>query len=84
MGGIDAVPLLRELDPSMKLIVSSGYSDATVMSNFRKYGFDAVLPKPWSIVEVSEVLRSVIASDNGGRRAPTAGPAAGSPRDDRG
>jgi CheY-like chemotaxis protein len=84
MGGVDAVPLLRELDPSVKLIVSSGYSDATVMSNFRKYGFDAVLSKPWSIAEVSGVLRSVIASENGGRRAPATGPAAGSPHDDRG
>jgi CheY-like chemotaxis protein len=63
MGGMEAVGRLKELDPSMKLIVSSGYSDATVMSNFRKYGFDDVLPKPWRIAEVSEVFRGVLASD---------------------
>lgn len=60
MGGMEAVAPLRELDPSVKLVVSSGYSDAAVMSNFRKYGFDDVIPKPWSIAELSEVLRRVL------------------------
>jgi two-component system, cell cycle sensor histidine kinase and response regulator CckA len=60
MGGIEAVAQLRELDSSVKLVVSSGYSDATVMSNFRKYGFDDVLQKPWRIAEVSQVLRRVL------------------------
>jgi signal transduction histidine kinase/ActR/RegA family two-component response regulator len=63
MGGIEAVARLKGLDPSLKLIVSSGYSDATVMSNFRKYGFDDVLPKPWRIAEVSQVLRRVLAGN---------------------
>jgi len=64
MGGMEAVGRLKELDPSVKLVVSSGYSDATVMSNFRKYGFDDVLPKPWRIAEVSLVLRRVLASNS--------------------
>src|SRR5260370_39156204 len=46
MGGVEAASKLREIDPSAKLIVSSGYSDAPVMSEFRKYHFDAALPKP--------------------------------------
>jgi signal transduction histidine kinase/ActR/RegA family two-component response regulator len=61
MGGLETVSRLKEIDPSVRLIVSSGYSDATVMSNFRKYGFDDVLPKPWRITEVSQVLRRVLA-----------------------
>ena len=63
MGGLEAVARLKELAPSMKLVVSSGYSDATVISNFRKYGFDGVLPKPWKLAEVSQVLRKVFVSD---------------------
>jgi len=47
----------------VKLIVSSGYSDAPVMSDFRKYGFDDVLPKPWLIATVSEVVRRVLVRD---------------------
>jgi CheY-like chemotaxis protein len=33
MGGIEAAVRLKELDPSLKLIVSSGYSGAAVMSD---------------------------------------------------
>ena len=51
MGGIEAAAKLKECDPDVKLIVSSGYSDAPVMSDFRKYGFDDVLPKPWVIAD---------------------------------
>jgi signal transduction histidine kinase/ActR/RegA family two-component response regulator len=60
MGGIEAAAKLKELDPAAKLIVSSGYSDAPVMSNFADYGFDGVLPKPWTAAELSELLRRVL------------------------
>jgi signal transduction histidine kinase/ActR/RegA family two-component response regulator len=60
MGGIEAAAKLRESDPSLKLIVSSGYSDSAVMSDYRKYGFDDVIPKPWVIDEVGEVFRRVL------------------------
>ncbi len=60
MGGLEAAARLKELDPSMKLIVSSGYSGAPVMSDFRKFGFDDVIRKPWSIAEVSQVFRRVL------------------------
>ena len=63
MGGAEAAVRLKALDPSLKLIVSSGYSDAPVMSDFRKYGFDDVIPKPWVIAEVSEVFRRVLVPD---------------------
>ena len=60
MGGVETAAKLKELDPSLKLIVSSGYSDAPVMSGFRDYGFDAVILKPWTVSEISEVLRRVL------------------------
>jgi two-component system cell cycle sensor histidine kinase/response regulator CckA len=60
MGGVEAAAKLKELDPSLKLIVSSGYSDAQVISDFRKYGFDDVIPKPWAIAQVGEVFRRVL------------------------
>ena len=63
MGGVEAAAKLKELDPSLKLIVSSGYSDAPVMSHFAEYGFDAVIVKPWTVKEMSEVLRRVLVAD---------------------
>jgi two-component system cell cycle sensor histidine kinase/response regulator CckA len=62
MGGLEAATKLRDLDPSAKLIVSSGYSDAPVMSHFSEYGFDAVIEKPWTVQGMSEVLRTVFAA----------------------
>ena len=61
MGGVEAAAKLKELDPSSKLIVSSGYSASPAMSEFTTYGFDAVLPKPWSMPDVSAVVRRVLA-----------------------
>jgi signal transduction histidine kinase/ActR/RegA family two-component response regulator len=60
MGGMEAAARLKQLDPSAKLIVSSGYSDAPVMSHFSDYGFDAVILKPWTVKEISDVLRGVL------------------------
>jgi CheY-like chemotaxis protein len=59
MGGVEAAAALKVLYPSLKLIVSSGYSDASVMSDFRRFGFDDVLPKPWSMAHLSEVFQRV-------------------------
>jgi signal transduction histidine kinase/ActR/RegA family two-component response regulator len=64
MGGVEAAALLKDLDPSAKLIVSSGYSEAPVMSHFTEYGFDAVILKPWTVKEMSEVLRHVLVADS--------------------
>jgi signal transduction histidine kinase/ActR/RegA family two-component response regulator len=67
MGGIETAARLKELDASLKLIVSSGYSDAPVMSDLRAYGFDDVVPKPWTVAQMSEVLRRVLVGDRKSR-----------------
>jgi signal transduction histidine kinase/CheY-like chemotaxis protein len=63
IGGLEAAAMLKHSDPSARLIVSSGYSDAPVMSRFAEYGFDAVILKPWTVREMSEVLRRVLVAD---------------------
>jgi CheY-like chemotaxis protein len=60
MGGKDAAAKLRETDPAVPLIVSSGYSEAPILAEYREHGFNAVLRKPWTPTELSEVLRQVI------------------------
>jgi PAS domain S-box-containing protein len=61
MGGIEALKLLRELDPSVRAIVSSGYSDDPVMAHAAEYGFQGVVSKPWNIPTLSDVLKRVLA-----------------------
>jgi PAS domain S-box-containing protein len=62
MGGLEAAGRLRELDPEVKLIASTGYSDAAVMSEFSRHGFDERLPKPWTPAQVAAVLARVLGS----------------------
>ncbi len=60
MGGKEAIRKLMEIDPHVTGIVSSGYSDDSVMTNFEKYGFKGVVAKPYSVHEVSVVLDEAI------------------------
>jgi two-component system cell cycle sensor histidine kinase/response regulator CckA len=60
MGGREAIAKLRELDPQIRAIVSSGYSDDAIMADFSHYGFRSVLPKPYKLAELSAVLQCVI------------------------
>ena len=60
MGGREALLKLLEIDPDVRAIVSSGYSNDPVMSNFREYGFREVIVKPYKISEVSKKLRRVL------------------------
>jgi DNA-binding NarL/FixJ family response regulator len=63
MGGIETAAKLKEIDPSSKLIVSSGYSDAAVMSDFAKYGFDGMITKPATAAEISAAFHRVLVAD---------------------
>jgi PAS domain S-box-containing protein len=61
MGGQEAMQELRKMDPDVKAIVSSGYANAPIMSNYKKHGFCAVVAKPYTMSELSKVLLGVIA-----------------------
>jgi len=60
LGGKRLVRKLRGLDPDAKVIVSSGYSDDPVMSQFKEYGFDGVLVKPYKVADLAAVIRKVL------------------------
>jgi len=47
MGGKETISKMIELDPNVKSIVSSGYSNDPIMSDYAGHGFKAVLPKPY-------------------------------------
>jgi len=60
MGGKEVAAKIRLLDQQAKIIASSGYSTDPIMSNFKKFGFDAALDKPYRLEELSQVLNKVI------------------------
>jgi len=61
MGGKDAITELRGIDPGVVGIVSSGYSADPVMANHASYGFSAMLPKPYTVDAVRELLSALLA-----------------------
>ena len=59
MGGKEAVKKLLDIDPEANVIVSSGYSNDPVMSNFEEYGFRGVVVKPYKLEEMGKALHEV-------------------------
>jgi DNA-binding NtrC family response regulator len=60
MGGARTIRKLREIDPDVKAILSSGYGEAEAVANWKEMGFKAVSPKPYKLELLSEVIRSVL------------------------
>lgn len=63
MGGKEAVKKLLEIDPQLKAIVSSGYSEDPIMTNYEEYGFCSMLSKPYNSKDIYRVLQQVLAAD---------------------
>ena len=59
MGGKETVKILRDIDPNVKAIVSSGYSDNPVLANYRDYGFSGILSKPYVIEDVLKAINGL-------------------------
>ncbi|MDQ1331788.1 MAG: Histidine kinase [Thermodesulfobacteriota bacterium] len=59
LGGMDTMKVIKEMDPEIKGIVISGFSQDPVMSNPEKYGFSAALQKPFNIARLPHVLKSI-------------------------
>jgi hypothetical protein len=51
---------LQEIDPQIRAIVSSGYSQDPVMANFRDYGFSGVVEKPYQITALAQTLAQIL------------------------
>ncbi|PKL35122.1 MAG: hypothetical protein CVV44_23150 [Spirochaetae bacterium HGW-Spirochaetae-1] len=59
MGGAQTIKELISIDPDVKAVVSSGYSDDKVMANYRNYGFKGILVKPYQLQDIDRMLKSV-------------------------
>ncbi len=62
MGGKEAIQHLRRIDPTVKAVVSSGYSNDPIMSDYENHGFVDVLTKPYDAATLSHVLGRITAS----------------------
>ncbi len=60
MGGEQAIGELLKIDPKIKAIVSSGYFNDPVMSDFQKWGFVGAMAKPYEKKTLKELLESIL------------------------
>jgi two-component system cell cycle sensor histidine kinase/response regulator CckA len=62
MGGAETLRILSEIDPGVKAVVSSGYSDDAAIAGYGEQGFKAVLKKPYHVDELRTVLNRLLNS----------------------
>ena len=60
MGGGEAMRVLRGINPKVKGIVSSGYSNDPILSDYASFGFQGIITKPYKLGELRDVLKRVI------------------------
>ena len=61
MGGREAIECIRALDAEVPAIVSSGYSNDPVLADFRRHGFQAMVPKPYDVNQLGQTIRQLLA-----------------------
>ncbi len=59
MGGLELFERLREITPSLPVILTTGYADSDDVARLRKQGLYAVLEKPFRMQELAELLKGI-------------------------
>ena len=60
MDGRETAEEIMHMHPEAKIIVSSGYSNDPVMSDYRAYGFQGVLKKPYTLQDLKNILEKTL------------------------
>lgn len=63
MGGQATMKRLLEINPDVKGLIITGYSDDPAVANFRAYGFSGFIIKPATKDELSTVIKEVLSKD---------------------
>ena len=60
MGGAEAIKELLKIDPHVKAVMSSGYSEDASLSKYHKQGFRAILRKPFTVEDLQSTLNKLL------------------------
>jgi two-component system cell cycle sensor histidine kinase/response regulator CckA len=60
MGGAETMRTLLWIDPGVKAVATSGYSEHAVATGYREQGFKAFLKKPYNVDELRDVLNRML------------------------
>jgi DNA-binding NarL/FixJ family response regulator len=56
MGGKETIRELAGLDPEVRAVVASGYSNDPILANYVEAGFIGALCKPFTVSQISQLL----------------------------
>ncbi len=65
MGGRETLQHLQELDPAVRAVAVTGYTDDPLLTSFADHGFAGAITKPYTVDDLSQLLHEVV------RPAPT-------------
>lgn len=60
MGGREAIVEILAIDPQAKVLVSSGYSNDPIMTNFSEYGFRGLIEKPFDMHSLQQAIEAIL------------------------
>ena len=60
MGGMEALKELLKIDPDVRAVVTSGYSNNPIISEYKRYGFKGFITKPYNVIELSKIIHGII------------------------
>lgn len=63
LGGKETLSKLLKIDPDVRAIVSSGYSNDEIIENYKQEGFKNRIAKPYQIKELENVLKEVFSAE---------------------
>jgi len=61
IGGKETLIYLKEIDPNVKAIISSGYTYDPALTAYREYGFEGAITKPFEVDKLIELIENVMA-----------------------
>lgn len=73
-GGVETLQRIRQLDPRVRAVVMSGYSNDKTLQDYALYGFQDVLRKPFDVAELAAVMSRVIPLSRTGPETTLSGP----------
>ena len=60
MGGGDVLKRIREIDPHVKILIASGYSESGRAGEVITEGVNGFIQKPTTLKELSEKVRGIL------------------------
>lgn len=60
LGAKETIGDLKQINPQARVIVSSGFSDDPLKTDFHRYGFSGFMPKPYNLTQLSATMHKIL------------------------